>query len=421
MGTRIEVTRRLFKAYQGATKTEKSAILDEFCAVTGLSRVSAKRYLTDPSKGDAKVVKLDGRKIRACKYSLASRAWLVHIWMIMGMPCGKYMAQGLGEWIDNLAAFGHLSGFRPGGWPWSSKVEEELRAMSGATIDRYLRQEREKRELKGISTTKRGTLLRNSVRIRKAGDQVEGFPGFVEADTVAHCGPANKGEFARTLTVTDVHTGWVHLEVLRNNASKWMLQALDNTLAAFPFPLEGLDCDNGSEFINHDVFAWAADHHIWFTRSRPYKKNDQANVESKNNHVVRKYAFYYRYDTDAQRRVLARLLGNVEILLNFFMPTKKPDGYISDTTGRARRTYDTPATPLQRLIGAGVLSPAQVQELLDFKKSIDLLELARDIRRDQDMLISLAKEATEKLLTEKLLHEEKRAAARKNGIRVKTA
>lgn len=421
MGTRVEVLRKMFKAYQVASKTEKSAMLDEFCAVTGLSRVSAKRYFNDPSKGNRGVAKLDGRKVRACKYSLASRAWLVHIWKVMGMPCGKYMALMMADWIDNLTAFGHLDTLRLGQWAWSSKIDEELRAMSGATIDRYLKQEREKYRLKGISTTRKGTLLRNSIRIRKAGDQIEGHPGFLEADTVAHCGPEAKGQFIRTLTITDVHTGWVHLEVLRNNASKWMSQALDRTLKNLPFLVEGLDCDNGSEFINHDVLAWATQHDIWFTRSRPYKKNDQAHVESKNNHVVRKYAFYYRYDTPAQQRVLARLYANVEIMLNYFTPTKKPIGYTTDNTGRAKRVWDTAATPLQRLIAAEILSPKQIQELLDFKNSIDILQLRRDIVRDQDILTSLAKEPTEKLLANKITRDNKRATTRTGGIHTKTA
>lgn len=131
-------------------------------------------------------------------------------------------------------------------------------------------------------------MLRNSIQVRTAGDEVEAEPGFFETDTVAHCGPTTKGEFARTLTMTDVLTGWVNLEVLRNNARTHMLAGLDRAQAAVPYDIAGLDADNGSEFMNHQVMHWAADRLIFFTRSRPYYKNDQATVESKNNGVPRK-------------------------------------------------------------------------------------------------------------------------------------
>ena len=121
-----------------------------------------------------------------------------------------------------------------------------------------------------------------------------------EGDTVAHCGPTLKGEFARTLNLTDVLIGWVFTRTVRNNANVHILGALKAGIEEIPFEVTGLDFDNGSEFLNHAVIAWAADLKIFFTRSRPYKKNDQATIESKNNHLVRKHGFHYRYDTDAE-------------------------------------------------------------------------------------------------------------------------
>lgn len=118
---------------------------------------------------------------------------------------------------------------------------------------------------------------------------------MIEADTVAHCGPTLKGEFVRTLTMTDMHTGWTQCRSVRNNASVWILAAVSELVETFPFPVTGFDSDNGTEFINHDLARWLQDADIAFTRSRPYRKNDQATVESKNNHVVRKNAYYYRY------------------------------------------------------------------------------------------------------------------------------
>lgn len=225
----------------------------------------------------------------------------------------------------------------------------ELESMSAATVDRYLAPVRAGFELKGKSATKPGPLLRNSITIRKAGDKLEDVPGMLECDTVAHCGPTLQGEFARTLTMTDMSTGWTECGSIRNNASKWILEAVGELRESFPFPVTGFDSDNGSEFINHDVANWLLAADIAFTRSRPYKKNDQATVESKNNHVVRKHAFYWRYDTSEERALLNELWRLVSLRLNFFTPTKKPVGYSETAGGRRRRLYDQSATPWQRV------------------------------------------------------------------------
>lgn len=159
----------------------------------------------------------------------------------------------------------------------------------------------------------------------------------------------------------------------------------------------GLDFDNGGEFLNHAVIGWAAQQQIFFTRSRPYKKNDQATVESKNNHLVRRYGFYYRYDTPAELRVLNRLWPLVNDRLNFFTPTKKPTGWGADRNGRRRRIYDTPTTPLDRLLAAGVLSPTQQAELRDHRNALNPAQLARGIAEEQNMLIKLAKDKSDQL------------------------
>jgi len=155
--------------------------------------------------------------------------------------------------------------------------------------------------------------------------------------------------------------------------------------------------DNGSEFLNHAVIKWAGEREIFFTRSRPYKKNDQATIESKNNHLVRKYGFYYRYDTDAERRVLNRLWKLVNDRFNYLTPTKKPVGFGTDRNGRRTRLYDKPATPLDRLLAANVLSPAQATELLAYRDSLNPAAIAREIADLQIRLLVLAKDKTEQL------------------------
>src|SRR5699024_11541986 len=122
-------------------------------------------------------------------------------------------------------------------------------------------------------------LLRNSIQVRRAGDEIEDRPGFFEGDTVAHCGPTLKGEFARSLNLTDMHTGWVHTRSIRNNAPGHIHSAMDTALDETPYEVTGADFDNGSEFINHEMIEWADCREIYFTRSQPDKKNDQATIE----------------------------------------------------------------------------------------------------------------------------------------------
>ncbi|WP_256843040.1 integrase catalytic domain-containing protein [Ornithinimicrobium cryptoxanthini] len=269
--------------------------------------------------------------------------------------------------------------------------------MSAATIDRYLKPSKAADAISGHSTTKPSPLLRSSIGIRKAGDEVEQEPGFFEVDTVAHCGPTTKGEYARTLNLTCVFTGWTWTRAVRNNAHVHILAALKAAHQEIPFEVVGLDFDNGSEFLNHPVIEWAGQQQIFFTRSRPYKKNDQATIESKNNHLVRKYAFHYRYDTEPERAVLNRLWPLVNDRLNFLTSTIKPIGYGSDRNGRRKRLYDKPATPLDRLILSGTLAPGQLRELIDYRATLNPAQIARDIADLQNVLLKLAKDKTEQL------------------------
>ena len=415
MGARIEVTQQLKRGYHRAKKSEKTWIINNFCQSTGLSRSTARRYLTSPTLGSKNTERIDRRRSRSSKYSAASREKLIWLWRIMYMPCGKYLVEGLPDWVASLESHGELV---PGQYGWTEEVRKELHIMSAATVDRYLKTERERLRLRGISTTKPGVLLRNSIKIRKAGDEVSSEPGFFEVDTVAHCGPTLKGEFARTLTLTDVSTGWVHMEAMRNNAHKHIRTALDAAIEAIPYQVQGLDCDNGSELINYDVVEWAAGRDIFFTRARPYKKNDQAHVESKNNHVVRRYGFYYRYDTEEERRVLAALWELVCIKMNYFTATRKPISWTEDAVGRRKRVYDKPQTPFSRLLQAEVLSVQQTHELIERRKAINPAELTRNIVRLQCILTGLAQEKTEHLIARVEEARQGRLNQQKTGVRV---
>jgi hypothetical protein len=250
-------------------------------------------------------------------------------------------------------------------------------------------------QLRGISTTTPSPLLRNSIGLSKAGDTPPTVPGVVEADTVAHCGPTFAGEFCRTLTMTDLVTGWTENTSIRNNASKWIVGAVEDLQGMFPFPLRVFDSDNGSEFINHDVADWLQARDITQTRSRPYRKNDQATVESKNNHVVRKHAFYWRYDTPEELLLLNKLWRLVSLRLNFFTPTKKPTSYATTADGRRKRVYDTPKTPWQRVLASGLLTDKQTAVVLARVNGINPADLTRQINHIQHRLTELSQAKTE--------------------------
>lgn len=396
MLSRAEITSRYARAYVRAAKKDRGRILDQVVEVTGWSRDNARRRLTQAAvaPGRGRQVAKRPRTPRASKYSYDALKVLQKVWACSGGQCGKYLAASMRVQLDGLERHGELVF---GAGRYSSAVRQELLAMSAATIDRYLQTAKAKDQISGVSTTKPSPLLRNSIKVRKAGDEVEAEPGFFEGDTVAHCGPTLKGEFARTLNVTDVHTGWVFTRSVRNNAHANILTGLKAADAEIPYEITGLDFDNGTEFLNEAVITWAASTGIYFTRSRPYKKNDQATVESKNNHLVRKYAFYYRYDTADERAVLNRLWKLVNDRMNYLTPTIKPIGYTSSSDGRRRRLYDAPQTPLDRLLAAAVLSPAQQADLIAYRDSLNPAEIGRQIADLQNRLLVLAKEKTEQL------------------------
>jgi hypothetical protein len=397
MASRAEITTKYAKAYLRASKKGKGLILDQVMSVTGWSRDNARRRLAEAAKrppGTGRSVAARPRKPRTPKYSYDSLKVLQRVWAASGGQCGKYLATSMALQLDGLERHGELTFGRD---RYSLQVREELLAMSAASIDRYLKTAKAKDQISGVSTTKPSPLLRNSIKVRRAGDEVEAEPGFFEGDTVAHCGPTLKGEFARTLNLTDVHTGWVFTRSIRNNANAHILAGLKAAVTELPYGITGLDFDNGTEFLNGPVITWAGSKGIYFTRSRPYKKNDQATIESKNNHLVRKYAFYYRYDTPEERTVLNRLWRLVNDRLNYLTPTIKPIGYASSADGRRRRLYDAPQTPLQRLLAAGVLSPAQQADLIAHRDSLNPAQIGREIADLQNRLLTLAKDKTEQL------------------------
>ena len=259
MAARYEITKKYAQSYAAAPKRGKSQILDQVVQVTGWNRDHARQQLVArlrqaSGRAVVTVAVIDRRRTKPRKYSYDALIVLQKVWSASGGSCGQYLAPAMTDWLDALEAEGELV---PGQDRYSLQVRAELEKISAATIDRYLATARAKDPIRGKTTTKPGTMLRNSISIRKAGDEVEAEPGFFEVDTVAHCGPTLKGEFARTVNFTCVHTGWVFTRAIRNNAAVHVIGAFDAFVGQVPFAVTGIDCDNGSEFINHDLVGWA--------------------------------------------------------------------------------------------------------------------------------------------------------------------
>jgi hypothetical protein len=219
--------------------------------------------------------------------------------------------------------------------------------MSAATIDRKLAADRAKLDPRGRSHTKPGSLLKGQIPVRTWADWDEDQPGFVEIDLVGHEGGNARGEFCFTLTVTDIATGWTENRSVRNKAQRWVFAALKDIAASFPFPIVGIDSDNGSEFINNHLLRWCEAGKITFTRGRPGNKNDGAHVEQKNWAVVRQVVGYHRYDTAAELELLNRIWAAQAQLTNFFYPQQKLIAK-HRVGAKVTKTHDLAATPHQQ-------------------------------------------------------------------------
>src|SRR5579864_5319070 len=234
--------------------------------------------------------------------------------------------------------------------------------MSPTTADRILRPSR-KQGAHGISTTRSGTLLKKQIPVRTFQDWNEAKPGFMEADLVAHCGSHADGSYLYTLTLTDIPTGWTECLPLLNRGQEAVVAALKRAQQLLPFPLLGIDTDNGAEFINVELLAFCEREQLTFTRGRPRRSNDQCYVEQKNGQIVRQVVGYDRFVGELAYRQLTELYRALRVYVNCFQPsmklqTKQREG------SKIHRTYDQAQTPMQRLLASGALSPKKQQELL---------------------------------------------------------
>jgi len=337
LAERRAVTEATAIRYSRADKRTKSVILDELCATTGWHRNHARRALT--SAVQPKVV--SPRCRRPPRYGPDVIAALAVCWMVLGMPAGKRLAPMLGELVAVLRHFGELV--------ISDDTAALLVSMSAATIDRRLAPERRKRQHRGRAVTKPGSLLKSQIPVRTWADWDDARPGFVEIDLVSHDGGNPAGQHAFTLTVTDIATGWTENRSVPSKASTCVFRALKDIAHTMPFPILGVDSDNGSEFINTHLLQWCQDNEITFTRARPGNKNDGCHVEQKNWTVVRTVVGYHRYDTASEMLLLNEIWQWQSKLTNFFHPQQKLVSKVRDGA-KVTKKYDKAATPFHRVI-----------------------------------------------------------------------
>ena len=332
--TKADIIRHFRKPYGRASKAEKGRILDVVIESTSYSRKHAIALLTGPA-----VPRIRPKRSHRSRYAHLCDI-LIRIWAASNYLCGKRLKPFLPVLVESLKHHKEID--------LSEEDEALILTASAATIDRLLAPERKKNVIKGRSTTKPGTLLKHQIPIRTFAQWTEETPGFMEVDLVAHT-DTTRGDYINTLNMTDIATGWTVCTAFMGKGERDCVAGIDQVRAMLPFPILGIDSDNGSEFINAHLMRYCQHNSITFTRSRPYKKNDQAHIEQKNWDVVRKTIGYGRFDTRKQLDIIKRIENLLAFHQNYFQPSQK---LVSKTRIGARVTkkYDIAQTPAQRLL-----------------------------------------------------------------------
>jgi hypothetical protein len=360
----VEVVR---PRYLKASKFEKQKILDEFTSATGYHRKHAIRVLKNKVqvqnrlKGKTKTYQrlYCGEVVQA----------LEQIWEIYGHICSKRLQPFLPEAIRILERCQEIE--------LSKGTKELLLKISSASIDRCLRSIRLQTP-HGLSTTKPGSLLKSLIPVRTFTEWDEQRPGFLEIDLVTHCGNTTEGQFLCTLTCTDLCTGWTDVTAVLHRSQEAVSEAIQRMRQRLPFPLLGIDSDNGGEFINDLVYRYCLAEKITFTRSRPYQKNDQAHVEQKNWSVVRHTVGYDRWETEQELALLESIYDDLRPYINFFQPSLKLMAK-ERIDKKTYKRYDPAKTPYQRVLERKDISFEAKAQLAHLYVQLNPAELRRRI------------------------------------------
>lgn len=372
MATRRELIEAIAGRYHAATRIEKKKILDEFIKVTGFHRKHAIRALKRHAGNSAEP------SPRARIYDEAAVTALTILWEAADRICGKRLKEAIPTLVDAMERHGHLQ--------LEPEVRSRVMAMSAATMDRVLKPARDTgrygRRRSGINNTP----LRKSIAVRTFSDWNDPPPGFFEMDMVAHCGKSVAGSHAHSLVLTDIASGWTEGAAMVVREQTLITVTVEEVRLKLPFPMLGLDVDNDSAFINETVVDYCKDRKLELTRSRAYKKNDQAWIEQKNGSVVRRMVGYGRLEGVAATTALGKLHDVVRLYVNFFQPSFKLKSKIREGA-KVKKTYYLPATPYERLLANDrVTNECKEQLRLTFSK-LDPVHLLHQIRECQRNLV----------------------------------
>ena len=365
--------------YRRASKKAKAAILDEFCAVCGYHRKYAIRLLNQRRRTQRR--RRPGRKpiYPSAEFLYA----LKRLWFACDQMCSKKLKAAIPLWLPFYETTYE---------PLTTETQDKLLSISAATIDRLLSPVRFKHGRKGLSGTKPGSLLKNQIPIRTHHWDVS-QPGFMEADTVAHCGNSLAGDFVWSLTMTDIHTTWTENRVTWSKGAQGVLAQIQDIEAKLPFTLQGFDCDNGSEFLNHHLVRYFTEHPrvVSFTRSRPYKKNDNAHVEQKNWSHVRQLFGYDRFDNPRLLPLMNDLYTNEwSLYQNHFCPSMKLLEK-QRINSKYRKKYDAPQTPYQRVMASAQVADEIKERLKTVHQSLNPFILKQNIERKLRVIFQYVK------------------------------
>ena len=375
MTTRDELVTALAGRYALGGRADRGRMLDEFAALTGRHRKHAMRLLRAGASGGHAHPRPERRL-----YDQATREALLVVWEASDRICGKRLRPLVPILVSAMERHGHLQ--------LAPEVLAGLLTMSAATIDRALR---EARGATGGRPRRRSppSAIRRSVAVRTFSDWDDPPPGFMEADLVAHSGPTAKGSYVQTLTLTDIATGWTECAPVLVREQKLLTAVLSEIRKVLPFALLGFDTDNDSVFMNETVRDYCTAAGVEFTRSRPYRKNDQAWVEQKNGAVVRHTVGYRRYEGLEAAAALAELYRSLRLFVNFFQPSFKLAEKSRDGA-RVTKRYHPPATPHQRLVSDPRTTAATLERVAAIYATLDPVQLLNAIRSGQQRLVDIA-------------------------------
>jgi hypothetical protein len=354
------------------TRAAKSRLVDEVCEVTGYHRKAVIRLLRRSAPRRRR------RPGRPVQYGPVVVGPLRRIWEAAGYPWSVRLKAVLPIWLPWAIRR----------WSLADDVAARLRRMSPRQMDRVLRPFKTELRKRQYGRTKPGTLLKHQIPLKTDRWDVQ-VPGFTEIDLVAHSGDRADGEFIHSLNLTDIHTTWVETRAVMGKSQHSVQEALEHLRQQLPFRLQGIDSDNGSEFINHHLHTYCGTHAIQFTRGRPYKKDDNAHIEQKNWTHVRKLLGYVRYDSAPALAAINALYADLRLLQNLCLPSVK---LIEKTRvgARIRRRYDAPRTPLERVEACAEVDPEKLRALRHLRARLNPFELAQRIDRQLAAVYCLA-------------------------------